>query len=194
MNETQAKIEAILLLSARPVSFHKLGKILNMKESQIETEIKELKNIRNIDISGIHVIVANGAVELGTNPNFSDILSSMSKEETESELTRPQLETLTIVAYRGPMTKPEIEYIRGVNCSVILRNLLMRGLILEREDETRMQNVFTLSTEMLRHLGLHGVEELPDYESLHHNAKISQMLENLLVGEEVEEPNKQEEE
>ncbi|PIQ67261.1 hypothetical protein COY25_03485 [Candidatus Uhrbacteria bacterium CG_4_10_14_0_2_um_filter_41_7] len=194
MNETQAKIESILLLSARPVSFHKLGKILGLKETEIENEINDLKVFRNIKTSGIHVIVANGAVELGTNPNFADILSSMSKEETESELTKPQLETLTIVAYRGPMTKPEIEYIRGVNCSVILRNLLMRGLIVEREDEIRMQNVFTLSTEMLRHLGLHGVEELPDYESLHHNAKISQMLENLLVGEKTEEVVKEDEE
>ena len=183
MNELGAKIEAILLLSGRPVSFSKLAKILQIKETEVSKAIETLQEARNIELSGVHVIVANNAVELGTNPAFAEVLVSMSKEETQAELTRPQLETLTIVAYRGPISKPEIEYIRGVNCSVILRNLLMRGLIVEKEDATRFQSVYALSTEMLRHMGLHRVEELPDYNELHTNAKISQMLEALLEEE-----------
>ncbi|MFA6522464.1 MAG: SMC-Scp complex subunit ScpB [Patescibacteria group bacterium] len=177
MSEIAAKIEALLLLSARPVSFHKLAGILGIKELEAREAIEELVHYRNVPTSGIHVIVGEGAVELGTNPAFAEVISSMTKEETASELTRPQLETLTIIAYRGPVTKNEVEYIRGVNCSLIIRNLLMRGLIVEREEEGKIESYFTVSTEMLRHLGIHSVAELPDYESLHKHAKINEMLE-----------------
>ena len=179
-----AQIESILFLSVRPVSFKKLAKILGATVAEVEEAVYELQKSRNVQTSGIHVIVANSAVELGTNPDFSQLVSSMSKEESEGELTRPQLEALTIIAYRGPITKPEIEYIRGVNCTIILRNLLMRGLIVEREDVAKLQPVYTLSTEMMRFLGVHSEKELPDYQSLHTNAKIDSMLEALFSGNE----------
>lgn len=182
MSELAAKIEAILFLSARPVSFSKLAKLLEVKEQNILSAIEELSSLKNVDASGVHVIVANSAVELGSNPAFAETVAKLSKEEVESELTRPQLEALTIVAYRGPITKPEVEHIRGVNCTLILRNLLMRGLIIEKEDTTRLQPVYTLSSEMLRYLGIHNVEELPDYEELHKNEKINKMLDVLFEG------------
>jgi segregation and condensation protein B len=179
MTKLAAKIEAVLFLSARPVSFAKLSKLLEVQEKDVREAVESLSQERNIEFSGIHVIVVNNAVELGTNPAFADVLKEMSKEEIESELTRPQLEALTIIAYRGPITKPEIEHIRGVNCSLILRNLLMRGLIIEKEDKRRMQDIYTVSSEMLRFLGIHSVQELPDFGELHKNAKITQMLETL---------------
>lgn len=183
MNELAGKIEALLFLSTRPVSFKKLAKMLKVNIADLEQGITDLSKQRNIETSGIHVVIANGAVELATNPGFAELISGMRKEETTSDLTRPQLETLTIIAYRGPVTRPDIEYIRGVNCSVILRNLLMRGLIIEKDDEHRLQPAYSLSTEMLRHLGIHSLEELPDYKELHTHAKISQMLESLDVSE-----------
>jgi len=186
MSELEAKIEAILFLSTRPVSFKKLASILKAKDSEVRIALESLSRIRNTDLSGIHVITANGAVELASNPNFADVLAAFSKEEVESELTRPQLETLTIIAYRGPITKPEIEHIRGVNCSLILRNLLMRGLIMEKEDPVRIQSIYTLSSEMLRHLGVHDVKELPDFDEFSSNKKIDQMLEAIFV---VDEPS-----
>jgi segregation and condensation protein B len=179
MTELAAKIEALLFLSTRPVSFKKLAKMLDRTVEDVENGLKDLSETRNIAESGIHLIIANGAAELATNPAFSDIVLGMRKEETTADLTRPQLETLTIIAYRGPITRPDIEYIRGVNCTVILRNLLMRGLVIEKEDASRILPVYTLSTEMLRHLGIHSLEELPDYKELHTHAKISQMLDSL---------------
>ena len=95
------------------------------------------------------------------------------------ELTRPSLETLTIIAYRGPITKPEIEQIRGINCSLILRNLALRGLIEEADDAARLQPVYTVSVKFLRHLGIHAASELPQYEDLHGNERIGKMLEEL---------------
>lgn len=186
MTELSAKIEALLFLSTRPVSFSKLAKVFEVKENDIREAVDGLSEARNQVASGIHVIVANGAVELGSNPTFTDVLAEFSKEEVESELTRPQLETLTIIAYRGPISKPEIEHIRGVNCSLILRNLLMRGLVIEKEDPAHLQNMYTISSEMLRHLGVHDVKDLPDYEQFSGNEKISQMLEAIFDEDESE--------
>jgi segregation and condensation protein B len=185
MSEVEAKIETILFLSARPVSFKKLAKLIALSVVEVEEAVASLAEARNKEDSGIHVIVAERAVELGSNPAFGELVSSLTKEEVDSELTRPQLEALTIIAYRGPITKPEIEHIRGVNCTIIVRNLLMRGLIIEKDDQNRLQPVYTISSEMMRHLGIHQPKELPDYDTLHSNAKINQMLESLFHEEDV---------
>ena len=179
MNALGPKIEAILFMSSRPVSFGTLAKMTESTESDVQAAIEDLQSVRNTDDFGVHVVVADRAAELSTHPGLMELVASLSKEETEGELTRPQLEALTIIAYRGPITKAEIEYIRGVNCSLIIRNLLMRGLIIETEDATRLQNVYTISTEMLRHLGVHQARELPDYADLHVNARITKMLSEL---------------
>lgn len=184
MSDLAAKIESVLFLSARPISFGKLAKLLQVKEGEVRTAVEELALARNRAEYGIHVVIADHAVELGTNPEHAEVLKRLAKEETESELTRPQLETLTIIAYRGPITKPEIEHIRGVNCTLIVRNLLMRGLIVEKEDDVRLQPVYSLSSEMLRHMGLHSVDELPDYGELHQNAKIDQLLASVFAEDE----------
>ncbi|MDP2631907.1 MAG: SMC-Scp complex subunit ScpB [Candidatus Uhrbacteria bacterium] len=176
MNELAAKIEAVLFLSTRPVSYSKLAKLLGIKEEDVHGHVNQLAEVRNSLDSGIRVVVGEAAVELASNPDFTDVTSKMSKEEMEGELTRPQLETLTIIAYRGPITRPEIEHVRGVNCSIILRNLLMRGLVVEKEDVDRLQMTYSLSTEMMRHLGISSAVDLPDYEQFNGNEKITEML------------------
>ncbi len=70
MNELAAKIEAILFLTTRPVSFSKLSKMLQVKQAEIQSAVAELSSARNIGTSGIHIIVSDNAVELGTNPEF----------------------------------------------------------------------------------------------------------------------------
>jgi len=91
-------------------------------------------------------------------------------------LTRPQLETLTVVAYCGPITKPELEQLRGVNCALILRNLMMRGLVKEVEDVTNFLPTFEVTMDYLRHLGINSLNELPDYDKLHKHENILNSL------------------
>jgi len=161
------------------MTFKRLAKMLKVKVSDIESALKEIATQMNLDERGMHLVISQDAATLATNPDLAQELSDLTKDDMQSELTRPQLEALTIIAYRAPITKAEIEHIRGVNCSIILRNLLMRGLVEEREDKVKLQPVYTLSSKMLRHLGIHGVEELPDFNELHENAKIDQLLESL---------------
>jgi segregation and condensation protein B len=173
------KIEAALFLLAKPVSVRRLASVFQVPEASITEVLDGLVTTHNTPDSALHLLEHNGEVQLVTNPAFAEVLSAFTKEEVESELTRPQLETLTIVAYRGPITKPEIEQIRGVNCSLILRNLAMRGLVEEKEDSARLQPVYTVSGDFLRALGAHAIEELPDYEALHTHAKINQLIDAL---------------
>lgn len=176
MIELAAKIEAVLFVSTKPVSVKFLANACKCQIDEVGIAIDELAKERNVDSSGIHIVIGDEGVTLATNPSFASTVENLSKEDVESELTRPSLETLTIVAYRGPITKPEIEAIRGINCTLILRNLLMRGLIDENEDTVKLQPVYSLTNDALRYLGLHSVNELADYAELHGNTKIDALL------------------
>jgi segregation and condensation protein B len=92
-------------------------------------------------------------------------------------LSQPSLEALTIIAYRGPIAKLELERIRGVNCSLILRHLLLRGLVEEKLDKTKNENFYTVTHDFIRFLGLGSVTELPDYEKLNQAEAINSVLE-----------------
>ncbi|MEK7183129.1 MAG: SMC-Scp complex subunit ScpB [Patescibacteria group bacterium] len=176
MQNVIANVEACLFVATKPVALKELVKATGVSEAEVSAAIAELTQLRNVESSGIHIISLDGTVQLVSSPACSETVGRIAKDELAPELTRPSLEALTIIAYRGPVTKPEIEAIRGVNCSLILRNLLMRGLIEEKDDAKRMQAVYTLSADALRFLGLHAKEELPDYTTLHANAHIDKLL------------------
>ncbi len=172
----QSKIESILFVATRPLGPKKIGKLVDAKPDEVTVALAKLMEIRNTDESGLHLIEQNGKYQMVTAPANAQVIESLVKEEVSGELSRPSLETLTIIAYRGPITKPEIEQIRGINCSVILRNLLMRGLILEEDDADRLQPIYKLSSDFIRHLGVHSVEELPKYDELKVDESIDEVL------------------
>lgn len=179
----KSKIESLLFISNRPLSIKQIAEFLGERKELVAEELKNLIGSYNTEGKGIHIMEIKGwttggkKYQLITNPNNSDVTERFVKEELSGELTRPSLETLTIIAYRGPISKAEIEQIRGVNCSLILKNLLLRGLIEERDDKEKMANYYNITSEFLRHLGVHKVEELPDYERLSGSEVIDKMLE-----------------
>ncbi len=98
------------------------------------------------------------------------------EDETSGELSQPSLEALTIIAYRGPISKTELERIRGVNCSLILRNLLLRGLIEEKSSASSEDRIYNVSLDFIRFLGIESIEQLPDYQRLNKDQTISDFL------------------
>ncbi len=170
------KIETVLFLATRPIDLNKLAKLVEAETDEVKQALEQLTARYTKDESGLGLIVNENKYQLVSNSKYGDLAESLTKEEVTGELTRPSLETLTIIAYRGPITKPEIEQIRGINCSVIIRNLLMRGLIEQRDDATRLQPVYTLTNDFIRHLGLGSVEELPDFEELSVHESLEQVL------------------
>jgi segregation and condensation protein B len=118
----------------------------------------------------------NDEWQLASHPENKEVAEHFVKTEISGELTKPQLETLTVISYCGPITKPELEQIRGVNCSLILRNLLMRGLVKESEKDSLLPS-YEVTMEYLQHLGISSLKDLPDYETLHNHEFITKTLE-----------------
>lgn len=170
-----SQIESILFVSDKPLTYRQIGKLVGRSGAEIEVVIENLKLKYNTDESGIHILTTGREVQMVSNAKNKKVVEGLLKEEVASELTRPQLETLTIIAYRGPITKLTLEQIRGVNCSLILRNLLIKGLIEMEEDKLIDNNKYIISMNFLKHLGVNSVEELPDYEELSRPLKITEV-------------------
>ncbi|MEK7073466.1 MAG: SMC-Scp complex subunit ScpB [Patescibacteria group bacterium] len=166
MSPLAVQIEALLFASSKPLSVAKLGQLTDTKKPQVEEALAEITAVHAERVGGIRVLVNGDEAQMVTAPAAAETVAAFLKDETTGELSRPSLETLTIVAYRGPVTKPEIEQIRGVNCSLILRNLLMRGLVEATEDKRLLQTTYRISMEFLRHLGVNAAQDLPDYGRL----------------------------
>lgn len=163
-NKISNAIEAILFWKGEAVSVKKLGEILKVPVAQIEDALKILEGRLT---GGIVLMRKENEVELRTSKESSEILEALSREELSRELTKPQLETLSIVLYKGPIKRSEIDYIRGVNSQFILRHLEMRGLIEKRASTTDLRaNEYVPTTELFAHLGITKIEELPEFDSL----------------------------
>ena len=161
-----SKIESILFVASKPLSIKKIGKVIGIDDKQVEQYLKELVNRYNYNGSGIVIMCNNSEYQMVSCPDNRELTEKFVKSESSGELTRPQLETLTVISYCGPITKPELEQIRGVNCSLIIRNLLLRGLVQET-DAKSILSTYEVTIDYLRHLGIKTVEELPNYQELH---------------------------
>ena len=171
-----SKLESILFVASKPLAVKKLIKVLGVEENEINFELENLRTKYNTKDSGIILIQNNNEWQMVSNPDNREAAENFLKAEVSGELTRPQLETLTVVAYCGPITKPELEQLRGVNCALILRNLMMRGLVKEVEDVTNLLPTFEVTMDYLRHLGINSLNELPDYDKLHKHENILNSL------------------
>lgn len=171
----EAKIEAILFISAKPISIKKLAEFLDVDVKKVEEAVAGLLRRCDTETSGVRLVRSGSELQIMTSPDLTKLVREFVKDEFTGELTRPQLETLTVIVYRQPISKIELEQIRGINCSLILRNLAMRGLI--EVEETKTGSSYRASHEFMRFLGLSDVSQLPDYEKLHADEKIQTLLE-----------------
>ncbi|MSU74919.1 MAG: SMC-Scp complex subunit ScpB [Candidatus Magasanikbacteria bacterium] len=176
MNNVSSKIESILFVAGKPLTAKKMAKVLGTQETDVSDALGQLMLKFSGADSGVTLLHTNEDWQLVSNPANREIAEQFVKAEISGELTRPQLETITVISYCGPITKPELEQIRGVNCSLILRNLLMRGLVKENEDVANLLPTYEVTMEYLRHMGLISLEELPDYQELHKHEFITNVL------------------
>ena len=173
-----SQIESVLFVASKPIQYKKIAKSLNAKDDEVLGVLMELFEKYNQPDSGISLLRNGDEWQMVSNPENKELAEKYLKAEVSGELTRPQLETLTVISYCGPITKPELEQIRGVNCALILRNLLMRGLIKENEDSANLLPTYEVSMDYLRHLGINTVLELPEYETLHNHEYILKIFGN----------------
>jgi segregation and condensation protein B len=169
----KSKIESLLFISAHPLSEKKIAELAGAKADEVKTVIYEL--ISDYNERGIKIARIDDEYQMSTANDNAALIRDFIKDETNGELTRPSLETLTIIAYRGPITKAELEQIRGVNCGLILRNLMIRGLV---EAGGGGEQKYNITFDFLRFLGIKSVTELPDFEKLSRDPNLEKFLEN----------------
>jgi len=155
-------LESILFAYGEPITKDRLVKLTKADKEKIEAALRELKE--EWKGRGIVLLEKDDEFQLGSNPENSKYVEELMKEEFTTELSRAALETIAIVAYKGPLTRAKIEYIRGVNSSFTLRNLLMRGLVERTENPNDARSyLYKVSFDFLKYLGLTNISDLPSY-------------------------------
>lgn len=157
-------IEAILFLEGQPMKIKKLAEILNKSEKDINSALETLE--QKLENRGVKLVKKDNEVMLSTAPEASKICEEISKEEFNKDIGKAGLEVLSVVIYRSPLGRADIDYIRGVNSSFTLRNLLVRGL-LERKTNPKDSRsyLYSPSFRFLQFLGVNNINNLPEYEN-----------------------------
>jgi segregation and condensation protein B len=179
MNDLSALIEALLFASAQSMTAKRLADLTHSGKEDVKRGLAELQGRLETSGSGLMLILQGDEAELVTRPEMAEAVRGVLKAEMQGELSRPSMEALAILAYRGPMTRPELEQIRGVQSALILRNLMLRGLVDMKEEMKLGQPMYAVTLDFYKHLGLAKPEELPEYEALRGNSAVAQALEEL---------------
>jgi len=183
--QLRSNIESLLFVSSQPLAISQLKKLTGATKGEVEAALGELQEeYGKKKGSGIVLMVSGDMYQLVSHPDNAVLVKLFLKSDVSGELTGPALETLTIIAYRGPITKPELEQIRGVNCGLILRNLLIRGLIERTAEKKEMLPKYRATHEFIKFLGVSSVSDLPDYEKLSKHETLDQVLASTEEGEE----------
>lgn len=162
--ELKSVVEALIFVSDKPFGINNIRDVVdNVPEAQVRQVIDELN--AEYEQTGRSFIIQEvaGGFRMATRPEFASWLKSFYKSKVKERLTRPSLETLAIIAYKQPVTKPEIEAIRGVNTDGVITTLLERNLIkiAGRKDTPGRPLLYATTNEFLAHFGLGAISEMP---------------------------------
>jgi segregation and condensation protein B len=156
-----AQVESLLFVADAPVSVGRLAKALEVTPGQVERALIDLAVL--YAGRGLRLQRAGSLVQITTAPEAAPHVERFLGLETRAQLSRAALETVAIIAYRQPITRPEIEGIRGVSSDSVLRTLLSVGLVEEigRAPTVGRPILYGTTFEFLQHFGLSSLEELP---------------------------------
>lgn len=165
-SKIKGQIESILLVAEKPVSSKELASILGVMIQEIHQSLSEL--IKDYQGRGLRIIKKGEYYSMVTAPENSEIVSRYLNEELRHDLSQAAIETLSIITYKQPVTRIEIEEIRGVNSDQIIRNLMIRGLIEEvgRKDSPGRPILYGTTMAFLQYFGLEGEHQIPKFEKL----------------------------
>ncbi len=156
-----AELEALLFVSAEPVSLSQLATALELTTSAVEEGLQQLDG--ELHSRGLRIQRHNGRFQLTTAPEMAEIIDRFLGLEATSRLSRAALETLAIAAYQQPVTRPQIEAVRGVSSDGVMKSLLSKGLIQEvgRAEGIGRPILYGTTVDFLQHFGLNSLAELP---------------------------------
>ena len=164
IKEIENIVEGILFAMGGTVEPSKIAKAIEIEEKQVVEAIESLKTKYESEKRGITITELDGAYQMCTSPDIYEYLIRIAKQPKKYVLTDVLLETLSIIAYKQPITKSEIEKIRGVSCDFAVSKLVEFGLVTElgRLDAPGRPMLFGTTEEFLRSFGVSSIEELPE--------------------------------
>lgn len=166
--EINALVEAILFVYPEPVSADQIAKILETTPRLVKKALEEIEAL--YQGRGIRLQYHKNKIQITSAPEAAPVLEKMLELETTTTLSQAALETLSIIAYQQPITRPQIDSIRGVNSDAVLRTLLTKGLIddIGRADGPGRPILYSTTPDFLKYFGLSSYDELPplDFEEL----------------------------
>jgi len=160
-----AILEALLFIAVSPVSITQLASSLGESERKITNALNELEHYYS-ETRGLRLQWHGKRVQLTSSPEFSKIIETFLGVEVTTTLSQASLEALAIIAYKQPITRPEIDEIRGVNSDGVVRNLLNKGLIEEngRVEGAGRPILYETTSDFLNYFGLSSIEEMPTFD------------------------------
>ncbi len=173
-------IEAIVFASGEAVPVKYIVQKLNVSLPAVNAAIDELKQ-KYDEQSGIQLLVFNGKLQFASNPAYKDQVASVITPIVEKEFTKTILECAALIAYKQPVTRSELEDIRGTSCDYAVHTLLDLGMITPcgRKDTIGKPILYATTDNFLKRFKLNSIEELPDYDEL--MGQIAQMNNTFLT-------------
>lgn len=177
MDNLENVIESVLFVAGEPVPISDLCFKFNVKQKEIETAAKKLQEKYN-EKSGIKLLCFNNKLQFASNPDYVDYVTLILNPIRQRSLTKATLETIAIVAYKQPITRMEIEEVRGVNSDYAINILLEHKLIeiVGRKDTVGKPALFGTTDEFLKRFDISSINDLPDYDEL--LEKVQKLKEN----------------
>ncbi len=158
-------LESLMFAWGEPLSINEISKILDMSVHSITLVLDEMMSEFNVDEDrGLNIQKFGDSYQLTTKKENYEYIQSLLETTVNKSLSTAAMETLSIIAYKQPVTKVEIELIRGVKCSQVVKGLLDKCLIKEvgRLDKPGRPTIYATTDEFLRHFGLSSIDELPN--------------------------------
>lgn len=165
-DKLKAVIEGILFAWGDPVDINDLNKVVNINKRDLKALLEEMESDYENEERGLRIVNINDSYQLSTKPENYEFISSFVSDKNKKNLSNASLETLSIIAYKQPVTKIEIEEIRGVKCDGTLKALSDYNLIeiVGKLDRIGKPNLYGTTEEFLKKFGLSTIDELPPLE------------------------------
>ncbi len=159
----KGRIEAILFVAGEAVSIRNLARALQIGENEVRSVLNEIRDEYDYEQRGFILKKFGDNVQLATRPLYSGDVVRLLQPVQQQSLSQAAMETLAVVAYKQPVTRAEVEQIRGVKCDYSLQSLINKGMIREagRKDTIGRPILFCTTDEFLSHFGLEDLKELP---------------------------------
>ena len=198
-------LEGILFVAGNGVEIKDIAEKLEVKPDEVKKAIEVLKE-KHTEDDGIQIITYKDKVQLTSNPKYAEQIAQVLNPIKEKALTKAALETVAIIAYQQPITRMEVEQVRGVSCDYAIQLLLTHNLIevVGRKDAVGKPLLFGTTDEFLKRFEIESLDDLPKYEELLEQIKVIKTNSDALyrefevkdfdeVQKEVEEQNKEKE-